>query len=245
VKLISLAAAMRISTNDMYPQLLSLAVHEFRSPTSVVSGYLRMLQKDKDLTLSDRQRKMIDEAEKSCGRLAELIQEMSDIGKLDAGIIALAREPLDIFTLVGDVAGLVQEAKDRDVHLEVRGAADGARIYGDAVWLRTAFNAIFRAILREKRGSTTVIADRQLESRGGTTSAVVVVADAETLPAARDRTPVPFDEKRGGLGLALPLARRVIEGHGGRIWSPEPAGSETEDAAVAKGTAIISLPVTE
>ena len=47
-----------------YSQLLSLAVHEFRTPTSVVGGYLRMLQRDTDSTLSDRQRKMIEEAEK-------------------------------------------------------------------------------------------------------------------------------------------------------------------------------------
>ena len=31
---------------DSYPQLLSLAVHEFRTPASVVGGYLRMLQRD-------------------------------------------------------------------------------------------------------------------------------------------------------------------------------------------------------
>ena len=74
---------------------------------------------------------------------------------------------------------------------------------------------------------------------------MVVVADDATVQTACDRTPGAFDEKRGGLGLALPLARRVFEGHGGRIWSPEPAGSASDDLALARGTAIISLPVTE
>ena len=36
------------SASATYPQLLSLAVHEFRTPASVVSGYLRMLQRDGD-----------------------------------------------------------------------------------------------------------------------------------------------------------------------------------------------------
>ena len=57
------------SLQESYARLLSLAVHEFRTPASVVGGYLRMLQRDGDQPLSDRQRKMIDEAEKSCARL--------------------------------------------------------------------------------------------------------------------------------------------------------------------------------
>jgi signal transduction histidine kinase len=149
-------------SENAYPQLLSLAVHEFRTPASVVGGYLRMLQRDPETTLTERQRKMIDEAEKSCGRLVALIAELSDISKLDAGLIALSRQRLDLFTLVGEVAAAVQEAKDRDVHLELRGEASGASLSGDHTRLRQAFDAIFRAILREKPGPSTVIAERRI-----------------------------------------------------------------------------------
>lgn len=238
---------MATAPNDAYPQLLSLAVHEFRTPASVVGGWLRMLQRDGETTLTERQRKMVDEAEKSCARLVALITEMSDISKLDAGLISLARQPLDLFTLVGEVAELVQEAREREVHLEVRGEAAGAPVAGDSPRLRSAFDAIFRAILREKPGPTTVIAERRLDVRGGLTSAVVVVADAASVQAAYERAPGPFDEKRGGLGLALPLARRVIEGHGGRIWSPTPADGAAEGAgnsdALSRGSAIVSIPL--
>ena len=102
--------------------------------------------------LSDRQRKMIDEAEKSCARLVALIAELSDIAKLDSGVIALARQPIDLFALVAEVAELVHEARDREVRLEVRGEDGAAHVNGDATRLRAAFDAIFRAILREKAG---------------------------------------------------------------------------------------------
>src|SRR5689334_9027221 len=85
------------------PQLLSLAVHEFRTPASVVGGYLRMLQRDSDPPLSERQRRMVDEAEKSCARLVAIVAELSDIGKLDGGAMSLGRQPLDLFSLVGEV----------------------------------------------------------------------------------------------------------------------------------------------
>ena len=64
---------------DDYPQLLSLAVHEFRTPAGVVSGYLRMLQRDTDHPLSSRQSKMVGEAEKSCARIVALVGELSEI----------------------------------------------------------------------------------------------------------------------------------------------------------------------
>ena len=231
--------AMPSSTAEHYPQLISLAVHEFRTPASVVGGYLRMLQRDSDQPLSDRQRKMIDEAEKSCARLVNIIAELSDIGKLDAGLIALNPRPMDFFALVREVAGHVQEARDRDVHLSMRGDTAEAPINGDAARLRTAIDAIFRSILREKAGPAAVAAEARRDKIDGRTSAVIVVGDEERVQEAYTRPRGPFDEKRGGLGLALPLARRVIEGHGGRLLSPE------GDDAIARGSAIIVIPVTE
>ena len=225
---------------DSYPQLLSLAVHEFRTPASVVGGYLRMLQRDTESPLSERQRKMIDEAEKSCGRLVALIAELSELSKLDAGQITLGRQSLDAFTLVAEVADLVQEAKDRGVLLKVRGRKKGATMTGDSARIRTAFDAIFRAILREKAGPATVIAERRIETQEGRSTAVFVVADEASVQAAYDRERGPFDEKRGGMGLALPLARRVIEGHGGEIWSPAANG---ENDALARGSVIVALPI--
>lgn len=237
---------MSSSTAESYPQLLSLAVHEFRTPASVVGGYLRMLQRDAAGELNDRQRKMIDEAEKSCARLVALIAELSDVSKLDSGAIALARQPVDVFALVSDVAEHVQEARDREVRLEVQGENGAARLTGDPTRLRSAFDAVFRAVLREKAGPCVVIAERRRETRGGQPTAVVVVSEAGSVQAAYERDRGAFDEKRGGLGLALPLARRVIEGHGGSLSAPAPVGHATaSDDPVSRGSAIITLPLTE
>lgn len=232
-------------SNNPYPPLLSLAVHEFRTPASVVGGYLRMLQQDHEPPMSERQRRMIDEAEKSCARLVAIVTELSDIAKLDSGAIRLAQQPLDLFALIGEVADLVHEAKDRDVHLELTGPANGATVTGDATRLRTAFDAVFRAILREQPGPSVVIAERRRETRNGQMSAVLVVAGQGRVQQAYDREAGAFDDERGGLGLALPLARRVIEGLGGRIWSPAPAAALDTDSAdpLVRGSVIISLPI--
>lgn len=223
------------TAKDSCAQLLSLAVHEFRTPASVVSGYLRMLQRDADSPLSDRHRKMVDEAEKSCARLVALIAELSEVSKLDDGLMALGHEPVDVFALIAEVANGVHEAADRKVRLHVRGEAAGASIIGDAARLRGAFAAIFRAILREQPMACTVAVERRVEKRRARHSAVIVVAEESSVQPAYESKPVRFDDKRGGLGLALPIARRIIEGHGGRLWSP--AGS------AQRGAAIVSLPI--
>jgi len=234
---------MSTSSTESYPPLLSLAVHEFRTPASVVGGYLRMLQRDGD-GLSDRHRKMIDEAEKSCARLVGLIAELSDIGKIDSGLLTLNRERLDVFSLVSEVAEHVQEGRDREVRLDVRGEGS-AEIVGDRSRLRDAFSAVFRAILREKAGPSAVVVDRRRVTEDGASSAVVVIADESTVQTAYERTRSAFDERRGGLGLALPIARRVIERHGGSIWSPEGASASGDNDATARGSAIVRLPITE
>jgi signal transduction histidine kinase len=87
-----------------------------------------------------------------------------------------------------------------------------------------------------------MVADRRVETRDGRACAVIVVAEEASVQDAYDRPAGPFDEHRGGLGLTLPLARRVIEGHGGRLWSPAAAA---DNDPLTRGSAIISLPITE
>ena len=78
-------------TDPRWSKLLSLAVHEFRTPITVVAGYIRMLLKDRAGPITEQQRKLLEEAEKSCGRLAALVAEMSDLSNLEGGTASLNR----------------------------------------------------------------------------------------------------------------------------------------------------------
>jgi two-component system sensor histidine kinase ArlS len=227
-----------------YTRLMSLAVHELRTPTSVVGGYLRMLQKDTSAELSERQRRMIDEAEKSCARLAVLIGELSDLSKLDSGTAAITTERFDIFQLVVEVAREVHDGQDREIHLDTRGPASGGQITGDRTRLKTAFAVIVRAVVREQPASTRVIVESRRATRDGRPVACVTVAPEADLQRALDSSPVSFDDARGGLGLGLPIARRIFDRHGGRVWSALP-DEGIELPVGSRGAIVASLPLSE
>jgi signal transduction histidine kinase len=225
---------------ETYPPLLSLAVHEFRTPASVVGGYLRMLQREVDSPLSARQQKMVEEAEKACGRIVGLISELSEVSKIDAGSAIFADERFDVFQLISDVAKEMHEAVEREVHLEPSGDTAGAPITGDRNRMAAAFSAFFRAILREQPYAVTIVAERRIVTEEGSASAMVLIAREHDVQQSYKSTRSPFDELRGGLGLALPVARRVIERHGGRVWALDLSGG---DPSQGRQAIAISLPI--
>lgn len=228
------------SSDSSYPQLLSLAVHEFRTPASVVGGYLRMLQRDTDPVLSERQRRMVDEAEKACGRIVAIVNELSDVSKIDGGSAVFKDEPFDLFQLIGEVAKEMHESEEREVYLQPSGEVSGAAIVGDRSRLAAAFSAFFRAIVREQPSAVTIAVERRIVSEGGKKAAVVIIARNADVQQSYRSTPSVFDELRGGLGLALPVARRVVERYGGRVWSPALPDS---GATPGRQAIVVSVPL--
>jgi len=199
---------------------MSLTVHELRTPVTVVAGYLRMLLKEQGGPLTEKQRKMLEEAERSCARISTLVSEMSDLGKLESSEIALARQDVDLCQLLTAVASNMHEGEDRGVRLDVQGTDTPLVVTGDRTRLEAALRGLMHAALRE-RGEPGVIVAR---CASNATSVVITIGDDETQRMLADASAgssaesAPFDEWRGGLGLSLPVARRIVAAHGGALW---------------------------
>ena len=221
----AIETSQRPAGHDQFPRTMSLAVHELRTPVTVVCGYLRMVLKEQGGPLTDKQRKMLQEAERSCERISALVSEMSELGKLESQEIAVARQDIDFARLIIDVASNMHEGEDRGVHLDMRVPNRTVMVTGDRARLSTAIASLLHSALRERGEPGVVVAEcAVLESRAldDPAWAVLAVGDADTvrtLIADARQTPPPFDEWRGGLGLALPVARRVLEALGGSVWS--------------------------
>jgi signal transduction histidine kinase len=206
---------------DSHPLIrsLSLAVHEFRTPVTVLAGYLRMLLREQAGPLTDKQRKMLEEADRSCSRLGALVNEMSDLGRLESRDLTIARQDVDLNALVPALAADVHEGEDRGVRLEVRNAEGPLIVLGDRTRLSLALKALMHAAVRERGEPGTIVVECfERAADGGW--AVVAIGESSRLEWLREAGDhAPYDEWQSGLGLSLPVARRIIEAHGGALWS--------------------------
>jgi signal transduction histidine kinase len=220
------------TVDPRWPRLLSLTVHEFRTPMTVVAGYLRMLLKDRAGPITDQQRRLLEEAEKSCARLSALLAEVSDLANLEAGTGTFNKSTVDLRPLMTEAIGALPPTPDRDLTVELAEGGGGSAIVGDPTRLRTAFASVFNALRRELVTSSRLLVREETRNIDGRTHAWIAIADDQRLDQVAASNPgalTTFDEWRGGSGLSLAVARRIINAHGGQIWSP---GDDVRAAAV-------------
>jgi K+-sensing histidine kinase KdpD len=224
------------TVDPRWSKVLSLAVHEFRTPMTVVSGYIRMLLKERAGPLNEQQRKLLEEAEKSCGRLSSLIAEVSELSGLEAGTATFNRLEIDLRATITEVVSALPEIPDRPISIDLALQPGPAMIKGDSTRLRSALTSVLVALRRELVTSATLMVRETVRPLDGAPASWLAIADPDRIAALADADLsdlTTFDEWRGGCGMTLAVARRVLEAHCGRIWSP---------ATDAKAGAVIALP---
>jgi signal transduction histidine kinase len=199
-------------------RMLALVVHELRSPMAVINGYLRLLvRRAEDWTDADRQ--LIDDASSSCGRLARMIQELDDLANLEGAHPVRAPKPVPLFQLCESV---VHQAPPGQNRIAFRLDADdrAALVLGDPDRLQQAIEALLGVTLREYRSADVEVACF-VSREGGGPRAIVAFGRAGLADRRSDiiTRRSSFDRWRGGTGLAIPIAGRIVDIHGGRLWS--------------------------
>lgn len=181
-----------------------------------------MLLKDRAGPVTEQQRRLLEEAEKSCARLSALLAEVSDLSNLEAGTMTFNRQPADLCDVLRAAIAQLPELPDRTVMVDLEASSDRAPVTADSHRLQAALASVIGALRREIVTSDRLVV-RERRARGdGQRAHEILIGDPPTIDAleqAHDGELPVFDEWRGGSGLSLPVARRIVGGHGGRIWS--------------------------
>lgn len=213
--------------------------YEFRTPLTSIGGFAELLQAGIGGELSEQGQEYVGAILASVERLGEQIENVLDLSQSEAGMLPLAREEIDLWPfvtkLVEDRAGRI---KDAGLSLDVRGDRGAGRISGDPRRLARAIGHVLdNAVAATPSGGRILVEMSRNRDR-----ARIVISDSgrgmdpATLARALDGLKLSADgkavERRQGLGL--PLARQLLEAHGGTLELLSEPGQGT--------TAIIELP---
>ncbi|HUX33798.1 MAG TPA: hybrid sensor histidine kinase/response regulator [Gemmatimonadaceae bacterium] len=208
--------------------LVHMLAHDLRSPLAGVHAILEMVQMDAG-TLPAESAAFLDDALRLTRRVADMIGDMLDVSRLEAGRMPLKLRALDLAALAADA---VRGTYAGSVHVEWRPPTVPVDVMGDPKLLgRVITNLLDNAIKFTGKGGTVRVAVAR-EARG----AVVTVTDqGPGVPAeARDEIFDKFaqaagaDQSRRSSGLGLTFCKLVIDAHGGAIGVDDaPGGGST------------------
>ena len=214
-------------------RLLQHAGHELRNPLGAVIGYVRMLLKRQAGEITETQERLLNEALKSSGRLHGVLDEMSLLAKIDRGEEPLKPARVELGKVLKDaVASLSAQSEEPPaIDLQQKGRVT---MKADQQRLQAALESVLFALRRELVTTERLVA--RVETHDS--HAVITIAPAAEVDglAREPRASLTlFNDYRGGCGLRLAIARRILEQHKGTIH-----GKGLDNKAIA----VIRLPLT-
>ncbi len=208
--------------------------HEVSTPLTPLSGYLKILQSEKLGPLSAQQRRVVETMAVCVGRLTRIVENLGDFASLGFERAPLTLEPVDPDAVAEKV---IEELRPniRDARLNVvLVKAGGGPLLADPRKLRQALaNVVGNAVKFSPSGAEVLV---EIAREGGKLRFSVYDQGPGVKASDVEAVFTPFhharvkanDEHRHhpGSGLGLPVAVRIAEAHGGRVWLESPPRSQ-------------------
>jgi signal transduction histidine kinase len=224
---------LRREKEMMRENFVTLVSHQLRSPLASVRQYFGVIREGFAGDVTDKQKQIIEKASKYLDDLMQLINDWLDMSRIDAGRIAGNFEPVVIGPVLSEIVELAKPlAEAGKVTLELHLSSNAPAVHGDRESLKQAItNLVSNAIRYNREGGTVVIDTREQGNDG-----IVEIRDTG-IGISRDDLPFIFDEffrvksnetrHLSGTGLGLPIAKRIVEAHNGRIQVNSELGKGT------------------
>lgn len=222
---------------DLFKNTLLAAVgHELRTPLAAIKGHASTLLQDDVTWPLDDQRHFLHTISSEADRLAQMVSNLLDLSRLEAGLLLLRRAPAPIDELLRESTRRI--SSERPVAIDV--AADLPNVDVDA--------ARIEVVIRNLVNNALAYGDGDVRVRARRDGAFVAVTVADNGPGiGDDDLPYIFErfyrashgQRRtsSGAGLGLAICKAFVEAHGGRIW----ADNKGDDGAVISFTLPIAI----
>lgn len=206
-------------------RFLAIASHDLKAPLSAIQSYFGVMLGGFAGEMPEKQRHMIERSSQRIKDLLNLISDLLDISRIEAGQIVQEMEEVSLSKVVADSVEDVRslaKGKGIELNLEMPKSLPQLRASGKRLQ-QVITNLLDNAIkFTPEKGTVKLRVTDQPDN------ILVEVMDTGVGIASEDMPRIFDDFYRGknlekaGSGLGLSIARRIVEAHGGRIWAESP-----------------------
>lgn len=225
-------------------EFVATASHELRSPLTSIKGFVELLGETDGL--SPRQREFLDIVGVSTNRLVDLVNDLLDVARVEAGAVEIHRRPTDLSDVVSEVTRMLEpRLAERGQELTVALPADLPRALVDPARIRQILtNLLTNAHLYTGENGQLGVAVRAREH-----TVSIAISDTGRGMSAADAEHV-FDrfyragggDDGAGTGLGLAIVKSLVDLHGGRIEVVSALGEGTTFTVVLPFAAELARP---
>lgn len=206
--------------NRAKSDFLSSMSHELRTPMNAILGFGQLMELDD--SLADNHKESVHEILKAGDHLLELITQVLDLSKIEAGHIDLSLEPVALCLFIDDCMQMVSTlAIKRDIHVSCSGLKDAAVRADRTRLMQVLLNLLSNAIKYNREGGTVKI---EVRAEGTERIRILVTDTGKGIPEYRlEELFQPFnrlDEENTdieGTGIGLTITRHIVEFMGGSM----------------------------
>ena len=221
--------------DQLKSEFVSMVSHELRTPMSIIKGSLSQLLDDSAQNTKEIKDKLINISLGSIKRLTDLINNLLDLSKIEAGKIELHKALVDITSLIREICHTFDpQAKDHRIEMRCRFSSEPIMIDVDKDKMIQIFiNLIGNSLKFVEKGFIEVSA----KDEGDFVQCMVEDSgpgiSKEDLAKVFSRFqqfnhPLARDPGTKGTGLGLSISKGLVELHGGKIWIESEVGVGTK-----------------
>ena len=215
----------------MKSEFLANMSHELRTPLNIIIGFGELLQDGKGGPVSEAQREFLTDILGASRHLLQLINDILDLSKVEAGMMEFRPEPVEVPRLVSETADLLRSLnakKNLDIVPDVQ-ASLGEVMVDPAKIKQVLYNYLTNAIKFTPEGGRITIRARvedsdhfRLEVEDSGTG--IRPKDLPRLFVEFQQLDASASKHHQGTGLGLALTKRIVEAQGGRVGVESPPG---------------------
>jgi two-component system CheB/CheR fusion protein len=241
VELEDLAVELK-RTARVKSEFLANMSHELRTPLNSINGFSEVLYDETFGPLNEKQKKYVNNVLTSGKHLLQLINQILDMAKVEAGKMKLSLSSLPMKSLLNEIALLVADMADKKkLEMQIDVAEDLPDIEADELRVKEIiYNLLSNAVKFTPEGGrigmTAKRAGSEIEIAVWDTGVGIAPENMVKIFEGFFRVDTPYSRLTEGTGLGLPLSRKMVELHGGKL--------DVESAGLDKGTTIrFTLPI--